>query len=733
MASEQVGSLRIRLEASDAQFGRDLARAQGKLRRFQQRARDWRGTGAALGGMAAALGGIASAAVRASTALNKGMANVATLIPQNTTRVQELKKSVRELSIAHGKDSQDLVSGLYQTISAFGDRAGRTMEILRINSEAAAAGVATTSDAIALTSAVTKAYGDTSAAAVRKASDLAFTTVRLGQTSFPELAAAIGRATPIAAALGVRQEELAASFATLTGTIGSTAETSTALAGLLGEILEPKTKAMRKAVLELGVADGKTLVETRGLKGAIDALIGTTDGSEASIARLISSEKAQLAVLPLVSTAAKTYASNLREMESASGATAEAFRVQTGGVNEAGHAWNLLRERLRAGAGELGDVLIPILLRAAEHLQPVMTGLIGIVQALGQLPQPVQNFGIAVAALLPLLALLTVGLSTFLLHTASLTTRLGASTTFVANLGRSFLRMKPAGDAAALTLGKVPPAAGRAGVAMRMLTIGLKGLWRALLGPVGLVLALGAGVTWLWKFWRASQAPGPKLERLETRLREVNERLADLGDGAKGEARALETLKTSLEQQIEATERLKLVKSDLGKTLEALAARDMAAWNQASEEARRRAEALAGDLPETTLQMDALVEAVRTFGRDGKLTPAVMQEIARRARELGVPVSELPPELHVRVVGHPPQLGHAEADAERLWARYVVVTTALQAGVAIPVGMQPIIASLVEQGRLTDANGQKPDVYFESCCAAARSASRSPARMFGIA
>lgn len=132
--AEQVGSLRIRLEASDAQFGKDLARARGKLQRFKRIAHDWRGTGTAFGGMAVALGGIASAAVRASTALNKGMANVATLIPQNTTRVQALKQSVRDLSVAHGKDAQDLASGLYQTISAFGDRAGRTMEILRINS-----------------------------------------------------------------------------------------------------------------------------------------------------------------------------------------------------------------------------------------------------------------------------------------------------------------------------------------------------------------------------------------------------------------------------------------------------------------------------------------------------------------------------------------------------------------------------------------------------------------------
>ena len=198
-----IGALKINLEASDASFHKGLKRARKHMRSLRQSAQDFTQAGLALGGVTAVLGGLARAASRASSELNKGMANVATLIPGATGRVEELKTAVQDLAVAHGRQTQDLTAGLYQTISAFGDQAGRTMEILRINSEAAAAGVATTEDAIALTSAVTKAYGDTSAAAVQKASDLAFVTVRLGQTSFPDLAAAIGKTTPLAAALGV--------------------------------------------------------------------------------------------------------------------------------------------------------------------------------------------------------------------------------------------------------------------------------------------------------------------------------------------------------------------------------------------------------------------------------------------------------------------------------------------------------------------------------------------------
>ena len=154
-----IGSLWVDLKLSQASFTKGLSQARRSLASLRASAQNWTQAGLALGGFSAALGGVAAAAGRASMALNKGMANVATLIPENARRVTELKTAVQDLAVAHGRDSQDLTAGLYQTISAFGDQAGRTMRILRINSEAAAAGVATTEDAIALTSAVTKAYG----------------------------------------------------------------------------------------------------------------------------------------------------------------------------------------------------------------------------------------------------------------------------------------------------------------------------------------------------------------------------------------------------------------------------------------------------------------------------------------------------------------------------------------------------------------------------------------------
>lgn len=196
-------------------------------------------------GITAPLVAAGVASVKAATDLNRGLANVQSL-GVTTERVEELRGAVQDMAVDVGKGTDDLTGGLYQVVSAFGDTAD-TVAILDINARAATAGLATTEQAIALTSAVTKGYGDTSAEAVQKASDLAFMTVQLGQTTFPELASSMGRVVPLAASLGVSQETLAAQFATLTGVTGSTAEVSTQLRATYQSLLKP-TGEMASAI-----------------------------------------------------------------------------------------------------------------------------------------------------------------------------------------------------------------------------------------------------------------------------------------------------------------------------------------------------------------------------------------------------------------------------------------------------------------------------------------------------
>ena len=231
----QQHKISIAVQGKDDGASKTLDALAGKIEGFGKKSKEM-GEWMTLGDTTPIIG-LGIAAIKASTDLNAAMANVASLgVP--IERVEELKSSVQDVAIEVGKTTGDIAGGLYQVISAFGDSVD-TVEILRINAIAAAAGLATTEDAIALTSAVTKGFGDTSADAVQKAADLAFVTVQLGQTTFPELASAMGKVVPLAATLGITQEELFASMATLTGVTGNAAEVTTQMRATYQALIKP--------------------------------------------------------------------------------------------------------------------------------------------------------------------------------------------------------------------------------------------------------------------------------------------------------------------------------------------------------------------------------------------------------------------------------------------------------------------------------------------------------------
>lgn len=391
-ATVNVGTLEALLKLRD-EMSPALSVAAKNLDRAGQQATK---AGRALAPLSIAMAGIGVASIKFAKDFNASMANVATLIPGNTKRVQELKGEVQGLAVTVGKGTDDISEGLYQVVSAFGDTAD-SMTILETNAKAAAAGLATTTDAINLTSAVTKGYGDASAEAVEKASDLAFATVKMGQTTFPELASAIGKVVPIASALGVSQEELFTGFATLTGVTGSAAEVTTQLRGVMAGMLKP-TEDMKGAMAALGIESAESMIAQHGLVGSMNMLIGTTDGSTEAIGGLFANVESLPAVFALNSGQADVFAEKLEAMGSAAGATDEAFKEQTEGINKAGFAWEQLKVQVTVIAQKFGDTILPVLVNVGESLEPMVDALMWAVDAFSALPSPVKAAAVALMA-----------------------------------------------------------------------------------------------------------------------------------------------------------------------------------------------------------------------------------------------------------------------------------------------------------------------------------------------
>lgn len=418
-------------------------------------------TGGALTvGLTAPIVGIGVAAMKSAQDMNAAMANVATLIPGNTERINELKTAAQDLGPQFGKSSTEMANGLYELISTFGDTAD-TVKILEINAKSAAAGLSTVEESIAVTSAVTKAYGDTSAEAVQKVADLAFQTVNLGKTTLPELSASIGSVTPLASTLGVSMEDLFGQIAALTGVTGSTAEVTTQLRATYQAILKPTdemagamvralgamkqngqltgeaskqydehmtrmTEAMAKyqelknsvgatsaeikaaKTVVKGAQDsfqdwaagmGQTMVQSTGFAATLKALSAEAGGNTNTLAKMFGSVEALNAVLALTGSQADSVTQKTQAMREASGAVNTAFNEQANGVNASGFTMAQFSAKLEVATQKLGDGLAPALTMALNALSPLIDMVVDAAKWFASLPAPVQGAITAIVAI----------------------------------------------------------------------------------------------------------------------------------------------------------------------------------------------------------------------------------------------------------------------------------------------------------------------------------------------
>ena len=335
---------------------------------------------------ATAVATLGTAAVKSAAEYEAQLANVSTLLTgteaEVAARTAEIGDQVLEISNRTGVATADLTDGMYQVVSAFGDSADAAA-ILETAAKSAAAGNATTTDSINLLSAVTKGYGDTSAEAVQQAADLAFATVRLGQTSFPELAAGMGKVIPLASTLGLEQEQLWGAMATLTGVTGSTAEVVTQMKATMQAFLSP-SKNMQAALKNMGYESGQALLESKGLQGSLDALKDAVGGNELAFAGLFSSVEAQTAVLAMAGNQAENLTSKTAEMYEATGAANTAFERQTNTLaydiqmvkNLGANFLTQLGTNILPYVREFAEAALPVVSEALEKIGGYMTGTI---------------------------------------------------------------------------------------------------------------------------------------------------------------------------------------------------------------------------------------------------------------------------------------------------------------------------------------------------------------------
>ena len=271
---------------------------------------------------------------------NKAMREANTMAGKDAAGFKKLKGQVAELSKEIPIARDQLANGLYQTISN-GVPENNWLTFLETSARSAVGGLADINKVVGVTSTLIKNYGlEWSAAA--DIQDKIQLTAKNGVTSFEQLADALPRVAGNAATLGVSINELMATFATLTGVSGNTAEVSTQLAAIFTALVKPSSEATKMAA-EMGIQFDAAAVKAAGgfqkfltqLDSDVKAFAQSSGMLEQEVyGRLFGSAESLRALVPLQGELAGKFSANISTMVNSAGTMDKAFQ-EMGSTGEA--------------------------------------------------------------------------------------------------------------------------------------------------------------------------------------------------------------------------------------------------------------------------------------------------------------------------------------------------------------------------------------------------------------
>lgn len=246
-------------------------------------------------------------AAREFIGFQKGLSEIKALDPESD--LNELAKSSQQLSNSFNVKLMDVVAARLDLVGSGFTKASDQAKVFAASAGLAKLGAASQSEATDLLISSLNAYGKTADEAARF-SRVFFAGADKGRFTIKELAANLGKAAPAARAVGISIEELTTLFSALTVAGVNPAEAATQANAIATAFIKP-SKALKEAFKQLRVESGQQLIAQRGLAGAIQAVIKTTDGSAASIGKLFINQRALRPILTLNTDQFKTFNDHL--------------------------------------------------------------------------------------------------------------------------------------------------------------------------------------------------------------------------------------------------------------------------------------------------------------------------------------------------------------------------------------------------------------------------------------
>lgn len=321
-------------------------------------------------------------AVKSAGEIDAKMNEVFTLLPGITGEAKKkMTKEMLALSSEMGKMPHDMIGSLYNALSA-GVPQDNVFDFLKSASKASIAGVSTTEEAVGALTTVLNGY-KMPAKEAGNVSDTLFTIIKNGVTTMPELAANIGKVTPIAASLGVSFDEVGAAFAEMTKNLGpgKSAETGTMLKNMFAEL----SKAGSTADTQFQRIAGKSFPEFIKSGGstveALKLMSAAAEKTGSRITDMFGSVEAGQAALILSTDGAKGFSTQLGEMGKKAGATDAAFKTVDQGfarmMEKLMSGFEAFKHTVGTALKPVVDVVMPLFLKGLKMIQALPWGSLG--------------------------------------------------------------------------------------------------------------------------------------------------------------------------------------------------------------------------------------------------------------------------------------------------------------------------------------------------------------------
>ncbi|RLC65515.1 MAG: phage tail tape measure protein [Chloroflexi bacterium] len=317
--------------------------------------------------LSAPINQLAEQMVDMAAEFQSSLANVNTLLSDSGELINKYREDILKLSTEVPQTATELSDGLYQVISA-GVDASKALDVLKVSAKAATAGLTDTFTAVDVITTILNSY-KMSADKAQYVSDVLFQTVKLGKTTFGELASYMGTFAATAANLHIPIEQVAAAMATMTKQGLNTARSAFALDAILREIQSPG-KEMIKIVRAMGFESAEAAVKQLGLQRALAEMSKKAEELGIKFSTLWE-QRAARGVLMLANNA-KIAESDLKALTAATGASEEAFQKAS---NTYENATQILRNSIDAIVIKTGQEWLPIFaklkLTAADFLKHI--------------------------------------------------------------------------------------------------------------------------------------------------------------------------------------------------------------------------------------------------------------------------------------------------------------------------------------------------------------------------